>query len=263
MARIKPISKSVDCAKPDDGRRSFIRKTGVALSAVVASAAAGFPRSASDPAAGLRDQIDRLSNRVGSMEDADAIRMLHHAYESCLDRFMYEDVVALFTDDAEVVYKGGIFHGKEGVRRLYCDHFASGLTGKKIEPAPGFEPDPAQQLDIVEVATDRKNASGRFSYSIQVGAPMTGDSSLVKMARLQGEGILQWWEGGIHEVSYVKEGNAWKIKRLEYRVTSIADYKPGRSHAKPISVTNFSVTYPEHPNGPDKLIMAKSKVGKV
>jgi hypothetical protein len=256
MAGVKPTSKSVDYAKPNNGRRNFIRKTGAALSAVVASAATGFSRSAPDPAAGLRDQIDRLSNRVGSMEDADAVRRLHRIYESSLDRFMYEDVVALFADEAEVVYKGGLFRGKESIHRLYCDHFASGLTGKKIEPAPGFEPDPAQQLDIVEVSDDRKSASGRFPYSIQAGTPMTGDSSLVKMARLQGQGVLQWWEAGTYEVSYVKEGNAWKIKRLEYRVMSNADYKPGRSYARPMSVTNFSVTYPENPNGPDKLIKA-------
>jgi hypothetical protein len=207
----------------------------------------------------LRDRIDRLSSRVGSLEDADAVRRLHRAYESCLDRGMYEDVVAMFADEAEVVYKGGLYHGKEGIRRLYCNHFASGFTGKKIEPPPGFEPDPAKHLDIVEVAADRKNASGQFPYSIRVGTPMKGDSSLVEMARLQGEGVLQWWEGGIHEVSYVKEGDAWKIKRLEYRVISKANYKPWPSFAKPISVPNFSVTYPENPNGPDKLITASSK----
>jgi hypothetical protein len=262
MAGVKPTSKSVDCLKANDGRRSFIRKTGAAFSAVVASAAVGFSKSAADPAAGLRDQIDGLSNRLGSMEDADAVRRLHHAYESRFDRRMYEDVVAMFADEAEVVYKGGLFRGKESIRRLYCDQFASGLTGRKIEPAPGFEPDPAQQPDIVEVSADRKNASGQFPYSIQVGAPMPGDTSLVKMARLQGEGVLQWWEGGIYEVSYVKEGSAWKISRLEYRVISEADYRPGRSHAKPISVPNFSVTYPENPNGPDKLIMANSKTSE-
>jgi hypothetical protein len=262
MAGIKPTSKPVDCSKPNDGRRSFMRKTGAALSAVVASAAVGFSKSAADPTAGLRDQIDRLSGRVGNMEDADAVRRLHQAYESGLDRRMFEDVVALFADEAEVVYKGGVFRGKESIRRLYCDHFASGLTGKKIEPAPGFEPDPAQQLDIVEVAADRKHASGQFPYSMQVGTPMTGDSSLVEMARLQGEGVVQWWEGGILEVSCVKGCDSWKIKRLEYRVMSKADYKPGRSYARPISVPNFSVTYPKNPNGPDTLIIEKSAAGR-
>ena len=59
---------------------------------------------------------------------------------------------------------------------------------------------------------------------------------------------------------YVKEGDAWKIKRLEYRVTSKADYRPGRSCANPISVPNFSVTYPENPDRPDKLVAETPKL---
>jgi len=44
--------------------------------------------------------------------------------------------------------------------------FASSRTGKKIEPAPGFEMDPAQQLDIVEVAGDRETAAHRGVFSV-------------------------------------------------------------------------------------------------
>ena len=249
MTKIKPTSESVA-----NGRRSFIRKTGAALSAVVASAAAGFSKPAATPDAGLKDQIGRLSNRVGNLEDADRVRRLHQAYESHLDRGMYEDVVAMFADDAEVVYNSGLFHGKEGIRRLYCDHFAPGLTGKKIEPAPGFEPDPAQKPDIVDVAEDRKTATGQFPYSFQVGTPMTGDSSLVDMARLQGEGIVKWWEGGTCAASYVKVGKSWKIRRLEYRAASKADYRPGRAYARPIDVQAFKSVFPGNPAGPDRLV---------
>jgi hypothetical protein len=250
----KPKSAIGNSPKPDTGRRSFIWKTGAAMSAVVASAVAGIPNRKMNPDTGLSDQLEHLSNRIGSLEDANAIRRLHQTYESSLDRGMYEEVAGMFAEDAEVAYNGGLFSGKDGIRRLYCDHFASGLTGRKIEPAPGFEPDPAQQLDIVEVAGDRNAATGQFPYSMQVGAPMTGDSSLVEMARLQGEGIVHWWESGVHEVSYVKKDNTWKIRKLEYRVTSKADYKPGRAYAKPISVPPFSKAYPENPTGPDKLI---------
>jgi hypothetical protein len=254
MTIMKPTSVAGDSPKPDTGRRSFIWKTGAAMSAVLASAVAGVSQQKADPESGLKGQLDHLSNRIGSLEDANAIRRLHQAYESRLDQGMYEEVADMFADDAEVIYNGGLFTGKSGIRRLYCDHFTSGRTGRKIEPAPGFEMDPAQQLDIVEVAGDRKTAACHFPYSMQVGAPMTGDSTLVEMARLQGEGIVHWWESGIHAVSYVKKDNTWKIQKLEYRVASKADYKPGRPYAKPISVPLFSKTYPENPTGPDKLI---------
>ena len=151
-------------------------------------------------------------------------------------------------------FNGGLFAGKErGVRRLYCGYFRAGLTGKKIEPAPGFELDSTQLQDIIEVAPDRKSARARFAYSMQVGAPIISDSQLVKMARLQGEGVIKWWEGGIHEVSYVKEGDIWKIRRLDYHVTTKANYAPGRSYARPIHVPAFSKTYPADPAGPDRL----------
>jgi len=224
------------------------------MSAVLASTVAGISKSKADPDAGLKDQINRLSNQIGSLEDAMAIRTLHQVYESHLDKGMYEEIVSLFADDGEVVFNGGIFAGKESVRRLYCDHFRSGLTGKKIGSAPGFEPDSAQLRDIVEVAPDRKSAKAQFPYSMQVGTPMTADSQLVEMARLQGEGILKWWEGGIHEVSCVKDGGNWKIRKLTYQVTSKADYRPGRSYARPVEVPPFSKTYPANPTGPDKLV---------
>jgi hypothetical protein len=239
----------------DQGRRSFLWKAGAAVSAILASAVAGVSKPLADQDAGLKDQADRLSNQLGIHQDTNAIRTLHRTYETLLHTGMYGEVVNLFADDGEVSYNGGLFAGKErGVRRLYCDHFRSGLSGKKIEPAPGFELDSTQLQDIVEVAPDRKSARARFAYSMQAGAPIISDSQLVKMARLQGQGIIKWWECGIHEVSYVKESERWKIKRLEYRVTAKANYAPGRSYARPINVAAFSRTYPADPAGPDSLI---------
>ncbi len=252
MAIVKPNS-GTGGSKPDSGRRSFIWKTGTAISAVMASAVTGISRQKAEPDAGLKDQINRLARRVGSLEDAGAIRRLHQEYESCLERGMYEEVVGMFDEEAEVVYNGGVFAGRAGIRRLYCAHFASGGAGKKIQPPPGFETDPEKQLDVVEVAEDGETAAGRFSYSMQAGAAMTGDSSLVEMARLQGEGIVHWWEGGILEVSCVKKDGAWKIRKLEFLETSKADYKPGRTYAKPIEIPVFSSTFPANPSGPDRL----------
>jgi hypothetical protein len=254
MAILKTTSVTGDNPKPDAGRRSFIWKTGAAMSAVVASAVAGIPNQKVSSDSGLKDQLDHLSHRIGSLEDANAIRRLHQSYESHLDQGLYEEVAGMFAEDAEVIFNGGLFAGKDGIRRLYCGHFASGRTGKKLESAPGSEVDPSQQHDIVEVAGDRKTATGQFPYSMQVGTPMTGDSSLVEMARLQGEGIVQWQESGIHDIAYVKKDNRWEIRRLEYRVTSKADYKPGRTYAKPIDVPAFSSLFPKNPTGPDQLV---------
>jgi len=241
MSIAKSPSSSGDNRKqPDTGRRSFIWKAGAAMSAVVASAATGFSKSGVE--------------RTDILQDANAVRTLHRAYEARLHEGRYEEVLDLFDGKAEVVYNGGLFKDQKGLRRLYCDLFRSGMTGKKIEPAPGFEPDAEQQLDIVEISPDRKSATGRFPFSIQAGKPMQSGSSLVDMARLQGEGIRKWWEGGTYKVTYVKTGSGWKIRRLEYRAASKADYRPGRSHAKAIDIPTFATTYPADPAGPDKLV---------
>jgi carotenoid cleavage dioxygenase len=207
------------------------------MSAVVASAATGFSKSGVE--------------RTDLLEDANAVRTLHRTLEARLHEGRYEEVLDLFDNKAEVVYNGGLFKGQKGIRRLYCDLFRSGMTGRKIEPAPGFEID---TVDAVEMAADGKTATGRFPYSIQAGTPMQGESSLVKMARLQGEGIRKWWEGGAYEATYAKTGSSWKIRKLEYRALSKADYRPGRTHAEAIDIPSFATTYPTDPAGPDKLI---------
>jgi hypothetical protein len=256
MEDLKPTSKSGNGLKqPNTGRRSFMWKIGAAMSAVLASAVPAMSRPRVNNDVNLKAKVDHLSGLLGILEDENAIRRLHRTYETLLHNGVYEEVVNLFIYDGEVSYNGGLFAGRErGVRRLFCDLFRAGFTGKKIEPAPGFESDPALLQDIIEVAPDRKSARARFAYSMQAGTPIISDSQLVKMARLQGQGIIKWWEGGIHEISYVKEGDSWKIKRLEYRVMAKASYAPGRSYARPINVPAFSKIYPADPAGPDRLI---------
>jgi hypothetical protein len=242
-------------SKPNTGRRSFMWKAGAALSAAMASAIPSMSNHRSNQGDGLNAEVNRLSNRLGILDDENTIRTLHQTYETLLDGGRYEEVADLFAEDAEVVFNGGAFKGrKDGVSRLYGDCFRSGLTGKKIGSAPNFEADSEQQRESIKVSADRLSASGQFPYSMQVGTPMTGDSSLVRMARLHGEGIVKWWEGGTCEVSYVKVSNAWKISRLEYHVTLKTDYKPGRTHARPIDVPAFSSVFPVNPTGPDRLV---------
>lgn len=241
--------KSAPANNPEhqNGRRSFLRKTGVAASALFASAAAGLAKSAPN---GSADQIDSKA----LLEESNAVRRLQQAYESHLHEGRHEEILNLFAVSGEAVFNNGLFTGREGIRRLYCGLFSRGQTGRKIEPAPGYDLNPTQQQDIVDIAPDRKSATGHFPYSIQVGTPMASDSSLVELARLHGEGIRKWWEGGIQQVRYVKEGSDWKIERIEYQSLSRADYRPGKLSARPIEIPAFDKPYPADPTGPDRLL---------
>jgi hypothetical protein len=236
----------------DAGRRSFMWKVGAGMSAVLAAAVPGYAKTvfSSDK----KTSIDDLAKQVANLKIEKSINELHKQYEELLDKGRYSEIPGMFTDNAEVIFNGGVFKGNSGIKRLFCNCFASGMTGKRIDHAPGFELKP-EQKNMIEIAPDQKSAKARFIYSIQVGAPIDSDSVLVQMARLQGEGIRKWWEGGVYELSYVNDAaKGWKIARLEYKTMAKADYKPGRSYAKPISVPMFSSVYPAEPFGPDRLI---------
>jgi hypothetical protein len=218
-------SKPRAAESADTGRRSFFWKLGAGVSAAVASTT-GLARA---------ESAATSENTAG---DELALRKLHQAYEKAVDKGLHDDVIAMFAEDAEVVFNGSAFRNRsEGVSRLYRDLFPSGKTGKSMEPAPGFEVDAEQQRDRVEVAADRLSAKAVFPYSIQVGMPIESETSLASMARLHGEGVRTWWEGGVYDVSYTKlEDGRWKIRRLEYRTLSRADYRAGRSHARAMTV---------------------------
>ena len=240
----------------DNSRRSFMWKVGAGMSAVLAAAVPAIAKPIISNDKKLKTSVDSLSRQVAALENEKSIRELHKTYEDMLDNGMYSDILNMFTADAEVIFNGGVFKGKCGLKRFFCEFFRSGMTGKRIEQAPGFQLNPEQQQDIVEISPGQKSAKAEFTYSIQVGAPIDSDSLLVKMSRLHGEGIMKWWEGGICEVSYVRDNsnNIWKMNRLEYRVLSAADYKPGKSTAKPITIQPFSKVFPADPSGPDRLV---------
>ena len=226
-------------------RRSFIRKLGAGTSAALASAVA---------AAGAGREDDP-SRRVSVLEEEQALRRLHQAFEQALDKGLHEDVIGMFTDDARVVFNGGVFTRRSmGVSRLYRETFPAWKTGRRIDPAPGFEP-AGPQRDHVEVSADLRAATAVFPYSIQAGMPFQTESSLAAMARLHGEGVRTWWEGGLYRVDYEKDAaGRWKMSRLEYDTQSRADYRPGRSDPRPISVPRLAMRFPEDPHGPDDLI---------
>ncbi len=254
VMRILNLKKSLKTKAADNSRRSFIWKMGAGASSVLASSAgmaavtarAETGETAGDPAL-----------RAALLEEEKVLRKLHQGFEQAMDKGLHEEVLEMFAHDAEVVFNGGVFTQRsQGVSRLYRDHFPSGKTGKRMEPAPGFELAANQQSDSVEVSPDRRSAKAVFPYSIQVGMPFETETSLAAMARPHGEGVRTWWEGGVYRITYRKDmaDGRWKIGRLEYDTLSRADYRSGRSYARPISVALFARCFPEDQQGPDALV---------
>jgi hypothetical protein len=231
-------------------RRSFIWKLGAGASAAVTSAVAmGRAQSATtahDP-----------SLRAALLEEEKVLRKLHQTFEQAMDDFAHEAALALFDADASVAFNGGLFRGRaQGIGRLFGESFMAGHSGRRMEQAPGFELAAELQQERIEVAADRRSASGVFPFSIQVGTPIHTESSLAAMARLQGEGVRKWWEGGVYRITWRRPSAEarWMISRLEYDTLARADYRSGKRYALPIEVRRLAVRFPLDPHGPDELV---------
>lgn len=195
----------------------------------------------------LRGQLEQLASEVSALRDVHAIRKLQHAYGYYLDKCLYDEVVDLFAESGEVRFMGGVFRGKAGLRRLYCDRFRKSFTGGHNGPVYGFLLDHLILQDIVDVAPDRSSALGRFRCFMQAGRHESKKDVPERVPR-------QWWEGGIYENVYSREEGLWKIQVLNYRAIYHGLFEKGWAHTPPKFVAFFSETYPADPLGPDALM---------
>jgi hypothetical protein len=195
----------------------------------------------------LARQVEQLANEVGLLNDVQAIRKLQHAYGYYLDKCLYDEVVDLFAPQGEVRFMAGVFKGKPGLGRLYCERFRRNFTGGHNGPVYGFLLDHLQLQDIVDVAPDRATARGRFRCFMQAGSHETKKDAPPHMP-------AQWWEGGIYENQYVREDGVWKILVLNYTAVYHGLYESGWAHTPPQFVPFFSETFPDNPVGPDALV---------
>jgi hypothetical protein len=189
----------------------------------------------------MAQQVASLQNAVGVLEDTHAVRCLQHKYGYYIDKCLYDEAVALFADDCEVHFLGGIFRGKASAHRLYCEHFRNHFVGGKNGPVFGFLLDHPVMQDIVDVAPDRKTAKARLRCNMMAGRHESAGS------------VSQWWEGAIYENQYVKADGIWRIKVLNYHPVWHADFETGWAHTRPQYVPFYKDTYPANPLGPDEL----------
>src|SRR4026208_207607 len=109
-------------------RRSFIWKIGAGASgALAATAALGVSNEEAST-------TDNPALRAALPEEEKALRKLHQAFEQAMDKGLHEEVIGMFSDDAEVVFNGGVFKSRShGVSRLYRDRFPAGESGRRRE----------------------------------------------------------------------------------------------------------------------------------
>ena len=198
-----------------------------------------------DELSALKAQVEALTNKVGVLEDTQAVRTLHFKYGYYLDACLYDDVVDLFAEDAELKFLNGIYRGKAGVRRLYCDWLRKLWTGGANGPVHGLLYDHLILQDVVDVAADRMTAKGRFRAVMMGGFHESVAMDGRPMPR-------QSWEAGVYENLYAKQDGVWKFKLFDYNMLWQADYERGWGRSE-VHLKPLTQTFPEDPVGPDEL----------
>lgn len=208
----------------------------------------------------LKAEIAELKKVAYEAADIQAIRKLQHQYGYYLDKCLYQQVVDLFDENGTIVFFGGIYRGKPGLKRLYLDRFRKTFTGGRNGPIRGylmrwfptidnrFLLDHIQLQDVVDVSPDRSHAKARFRCFMQAGM----HKSQPKIPHLSS----QWWEHGIYENEYIRDPKTgqWKIWWMNYRPQYHADFETGWANTRPNYVPFMTKTFPEDPTGPDELV---------
>ena len=197
----------------------------------------------------LEAKLADVEQRLTIREDELDIRKLQYLYGYLIDKCLYNETVDLFTDDGEVRFFGGIWKGKEGVRRLYVNRFQSRFTHGNNGPIDGFLLDHPQMQDIIHVQPDGVTALARARSMMQAGRHKDytdPDNPIL--------GVRQWWEGGIYENTYKKVDGIWHMHILNYVPHWHADFETGWAYTKPEYVPFPTMTFPQDPTGPDELI---------
>lgn len=201
-----------DRIKQSLARRAFFLRGSAVLGAGLASAtgASAFVPDASLP---LREQLDLLRQRLGALEDKEAVRQLFLAYLALLESQAFDAALTLFTEDARVEINEEGFRGQD-IRKFLTGKVENSRTA---EMHTAFRQEPCRQQDVVSVSEDRRRASGCFHARVRVSMPLAGNSSLESMARLQGLDAQSRWEAGRFEIDCLRVEDGWKIGRLSYR----------------------------------------------
>jgi carotenoid cleavage dioxygenase len=199
--------------------------------------------------AALEAKLEAMDKRLQRREDELDVRKLQFLYGYLIDKCMYEQVIELFTDDCEVRFFGGVWRGKEGARRLYCERFRKRFTHDNNGPIDGFLLDHPQLQDIVDIEPDGVTAKMRARSTMQAGRHKDYTDEAA------GLGMRQWWEGGLYENTYKKGADGkWRIHVLNYFPHWHADFDKGWAFTDPEYTPFIRTTYPSDPAGPDELI---------
>lgn len=150
-------------------------------------------------------RLATFRDRVGRLEDQDAVENLQAMFGYYFDKGLWREAADLFARNGSFEYgQSGVYVGQERIRRAMLLFGPEGL-------AQGYLNNHMMLQPVVRVAADGRTATGRWQGMMQLASP----------------GANGIWGVGIYENEYVKEGGAWKIAKLNFYPTAMTDYDRG------------------------------------
>ncbi len=202
------------------GYRSGVALTAAALAILwsaapvtVSARSRSHPHSTASAAKLSADELkrlDRLEEDITAAEDIRAIDKLQRAYGYYVDKGMWEDVAALFTDDAVANYPAGIYVGKTSIREHLFMNVGGGKLGD-IGLGDGRLYNHMQVQPVVHLDPGGRTAKGRWRALAMFGSYGGGAT----------------WAEGVYEIGYEKDHGTWKIRTLDYYSGFGASYQTG------------------------------------
>ena len=164
--------------------------------ASVRSAAGGDLPAQSDP------RLLAVWRQAQRLQDHDDIENLQALYGYYFDRNLWDQVAGLFTEQGSYEHgQQGVYAGRARIRQ------ALRLLGPD-GPQDGWLNQYLQLQPVIDVAEDGLSAQGRWEGLMQLARPGTPGA----------------WGLGVYENEYRKERGAWRIAKLHFYVTAVADY---------------------------------------
>ena len=141
--------------------------------------------------------LEELEKRIKAIEDLEQVKKLHQHYIMLMDALKYEEVLDLFTDDAEVqVRNSGVKKGRKELSTVYIDILAKNRGSTRFDGHLVIMPD---------LTVDGDNARGSWVVYMLFCRPS-----------------IQWVQGK-NEVEYRRVNGEWKISKLKFTRTLASD----------------------------------------
>jgi hypothetical protein len=157
----------------------------------------------------LTVQLSQLQQRLGRLEDSEAVENLQNAYGFYLDKWQWDAATALFADEGTLeLAQRGVYVGKAHIRASLEDAFGpQGLHQGEVSDHAFYQP-------VIHIAEDGRSANMRVR----------------ELSILGKYGVNAYIGGGTRENQYIKENGVWRIKSDHLYLTFLADYEKGWSH---------------------------------